>query len=123
MDHSDKNVASETLEQDELVDVEEYGKRGEKPPKARRYRIRIDKTHHEIEQSSMTGSQILAIAGKTPTSHFLDQKVHGGTIQRIEPGDVVDFTQQGIERFMTLPRSETEGVRVLPSRRGSGACA
>src|SRR5690348_7228103 len=101
MDYHDDDGDARATEQHDLVDVEYYGKRGEKPPKARRYRIHIDKHHYEAEQSSLTGTQILALAGKTPASHQHDQKLHGGTIKRINPSDTVDFTEPGIERFMT----------------------
>ncbi|MHB1096407.1 MAG: multiubiquitin domain-containing protein [Gemmatimonadaceae bacterium] len=94
----------------ELADVEEFGKRGEKPPKARRYRIRIDKTYFEVDRSSMTGVEILALVGKSPVTHFLDEKLRGGVVERIEPAVSVDFTKKGVERFMTLPRTETEGT-------------
>lgn len=109
MEHHDKAGGSEQDEPKELVDVEQYGKRGEKPPRALRYRIRIDKQNYDVEQREMTGAAILAVAGKTPASYYLDEKLHGGTVKRIAPTDVVDFSTKGIERFMTLPKTETEG--------------
>lgn len=110
MEQHDKEGGSGLAEPKELVDVEQYGKRGEKPPRALRYRIRVDKQYYDVEKSRLTGTEILALAGKTPASHFLDEKLHGGTIKRIQPADEVDLTEKGVERFMTLPKTETEGI-------------
>ena len=110
MEQHDKEGGSGLTEPKELVDVEQYGKRGETPPRALRYRIRVDKQYYETEKSRLTGTQILALASKTPASHFLDEKLHGGTIKRIQPAEEVDLTEKGVERFMTLPKTETEGT-------------
>jgi hypothetical protein len=105
---------SESLSSDEgvldLVDVEEYGKAGNRPPKARRYRIRIDKQHFVVDVSAMTGRELLVLAGKTPPERYtISQKLRGGQTERIGLDDVVDFTEPGVERFMTLPLDQTEG--------------
>jgi hypothetical protein len=116
MQSDTKGGIPEATEQDE-VDLEQYAKRGEKPPKAAKYRIRIDKVYYTVTKSAMTGKEILGVAGKTPESHFLDEKVHGGAPKRVKPDDVVDFTEKGIERFMTLPRTETEGAMHVAAAR------
>lgn len=118
MEQHDREGGSGLAEPKELVDVEQYGKRGEKPPRALRYRIRIDKQYYETEKSRLTGTEILALASKTPASHYLDQKLHGGTIKRIQPAEEVDLTEKGVERFMTLPKNETEGTFSLTRARG-----
>ncbi len=48
----------------DLVDVEECGKSGHKPPKARRYRIRVDTQRYVVEVSSMTGRRVTGACGK-----------------------------------------------------------
>lgn len=94
----------------EEVDLEQVAKSGGKPPKAKRYRIRIDDQHYVVNQSSMTGAEILKLAGKVPPENFiLTQKIRGGVIKTIGLADVVDFTTPGIERFNTLPRQVQEG--------------
>ena len=109
MSQHPQDHGSTASEHEETIDVEEYGKRGEQPPKAHRYRIRIDKAYYVVEQSSMSGREILALDGKTPDKYYLDEKLHGAPPARIGPDDVVEFSTKGIERFMTLPRTETEG--------------
>lgn len=82
----------------------------EKPPKAKKYIIRVDKTKFTVEVSSMTGREILSLAGKTPVEQYkLTQKMHGGAAKTISLDDPVDFTEPGVERFMTLKRDQTEG--------------
>lgn len=102
-----KEQVEEVLE--ELVDLEEYALKNCAPPKARAYRIRIDKQKYTVHTAHMTGAEILAQAGKTPQGFGLQQKIHGGAVKTIKPTDVVDFTTPGIERFMTLPLDQNDG--------------
>ncbi len=100
-----------THETDDIVDLEEYAKSNRKPPLARRYRIRIDKQHHVVETPSMTGHELLTLAGKTPaTNYMISQKMRGGEARNIGLDERADFTTPGVERFMTLPLDQTEGV-------------
>jgi len=95
---------------DEIVDVEEYGKSNRRPPKAKRYRIRIDKERYVVEVPSMTGRELLVLAGKSPPERYvISQKFHGGQTRPIAQDEAVDFTAPGVERFMTLPLDQTEG--------------
>jgi hypothetical protein len=94
---------------DEIIDLEEYAKAGKTPPKARAYRIRIDKEQKVVEVPSLTGREILALVKKTPETHMLSVKSKGGPARKVQPDESVDFTTPGIERFMTLPLDPTEG--------------
>ena len=68
---SSKNV-------EELIDLEEHAKRGHKPPRARRYRIRIDREYYIVDVPKMTGRQLLLLAGKNPPERYeIMQKFHG----------------------------------------------
>jgi hypothetical protein len=97
----------------EEVEIETYAQKvngKEKPPKAKRYVIRIDKVKYKVDVPSMTGSQILTLAGKTPPDQYkLTEKMHGGAAKTIGLDEPVDFTEPGVERFMTLKRDQTEG--------------
>lgn len=93
----------------ENIDLEEHAKSGKKPPRARRYRIRIDKEYKEVEAPGLTGRQILNLVGKTPEGHLLSQKFHGGRVDPIKADQYVDFTTTGVERFQTLALDPTEG--------------
>jgi hypothetical protein len=92
------------------VDVEEYAKRGEKVPHARRYRIRIDREKYTVAVPKMSGRELLKLAGKVPAERFtLTQKFRGGAVHAVGLDETVVFTTPGIERFMTLPLDQTEG--------------
>jgi len=91
------------------VDIEEYAKNDRKPPKARRYVIRIDKTRYTVTVPSMTGRELLKLAGKDPARFAILQKFRGGQMKRIQLDEVVDFTAPGVERFVTNPLDQTEG--------------
>lgn len=95
----------------DLVDLEEYARAGKAPPRAKQYRIKIDAAQYVVDQPSMTGREILALAGKTPEVYLLRERIYGGGTQPIEPTQVVDFTKPGVERFVTMPRDQTDGDR------------
>ena len=102
------SVVNEVVE--DLVDVEEYALAGKRPPRAKRYRIRIDKERYVVELSGMTGRELLVLAKKVPPEQWmLTQKLRGGEVKKIGLDETVDFTAPGVERFMTLPLDQTEG--------------
>lgn len=95
---------------EEIIDLEECALANRRPPRARRYRIRIDKHKHEVEVPAMTGRELLTLAGKIPvTNYMISQKFRGGQAKRIGLDEKADFTTPGVERFMTLPLDQTEG--------------
>lgn len=103
-------VAIQELE--EPIDLEALARAGQKPPRARRYRIRIDRQHYVVEVQQMTGRQLLQLAGKVPPENYmLSQKFAHGQAKKIGLDDIADFTTPGVERFMTLPLDQTEGGR------------
>jgi hypothetical protein len=95
----------------DIVDLEEYARAGKAPPRAKQYRIKIDTVQYVVDRPSMTGREILALAGKTPETYLLRERIHGGGTQPIEPTQVVEFTKPGVERFVTMPRDQTDGGR------------
>lgn len=103
-------TATETEEILDIVEIEEYGKKNQKPPRAKKYIIRIDKVKHTVEVPRMTGRELLTLAGKLPVERYtISQKLHGGQVKTIGLDEYADFTAPGVERFMTLPLDQTEG--------------
>ena len=95
---------------EEYIDIEEYAKTGKTPPKGKKYLIKVDKALYKIKVETLTGREILNLAGKTPVERFqLNQKQRGGVVKKIGYSETVDFTTPGIERFMTIPLDQTEG--------------
>lgn len=94
----------------EEIEIEEWGKRNERPPRAKRYVIRIDKVKYTVHVPRMSGRELLTLAGKVPPEKYsISQKMHGGHVKTIGLNDEADFTCPGVERFMTLPLDQTEG--------------
>ncbi len=110
-----KKLEHEALEEiaeivNELIDVEEYAKAGRKPPRARQYRIRIDKLYYVVEKHALTGRELLALAGKTPeTNYMISEKMRSGEARKIGYDEKADLTKPGVERFMTPPLDQTDG--------------
>jgi len=102
-----QNTVNEELVDE--VDVEEFVKAGRPVPRAKRYRIRINRDHFTVTVPEMTGREILALVGLTPEKATLSQKFRGGAAQPVGPDEVVSFVGAGVERFMTVPRDSTEG--------------
>lgn len=92
------------------VEIEVYGRRNERPPRAKRYLVRIDKQKYVVHKAHVTGRELLTLAGKTPVEHFkLFQKLCGGQLKEVGPDECVDLGAPGIENFKTVPLKETEG--------------
>ena len=73
------------------------------------FKIRIDKQNYDVNVPSMTGSQLLALAGKPTSKYKLIQRLQGGQAKPVGGDESVCFTDPGVERFMTLPLDQTEG--------------
>lgn len=103
-------MTSDPTTHDEIVDLEQYARENRRPPKGNRYRIRVDREHFVVLEPSLTGREILTLAGKCPPEKFqLFQKIRGGTLEQIGLDERADFTRPGVERFVTLPLDQTEG--------------
>lgn len=93
-----------------IIDLEVYAKEGKIVPKAQKYKFKVDREHYTVEQERMTGREILTLAGKIPVEKYqLNQRSNGGKVVKIDYDQVVDFTEPGIEKFMTIPLDQTEG--------------
>lgn len=94
---------------DDAVDIEECGRHKRRPPRVRKYRIKVDGERYVIESPEITGRDILALVGKSPDEWLLNQKLHGGRRERIEPDALVDLARPGIERFETVRKQAQQG--------------
>ena len=95
------------------IDLEECGKNERKPPKGRKYRIRIDRDKHIVDSATITGAAILGLVGKSFDEWSLNQKRHGGKREKIDAEAQVDLTCPGVERFETVRRQAQQGEKVL----------
>lgn len=107
--HDDAEAADDQI-LDEIIDLAEYASRGAKPPKAKGYRIRVNREAFVFDVPNPTREQILEKAGLVPVETWtLRLKLKGGAFDRIEPGEHVDLTRPGVEKFKALPNDQTEG--------------
>lgn len=75
------------------------------------YKIQIDKAFYELHDPTPTGRELLEKAGKTPPERYaIYEKVKGGPPRRVELNQHVDLRHPGVERFVTLPLDQTEGL-------------
>jgi hypothetical protein len=100
----------EGVEYVETVEVEAYGKRNEKPPRAKHYVVRIDTQKYTFDKQIVTGRELLEKAGKMPFDKWrIYQKLHGGQMIEIGYDRKIDLGAQGVERFTTFEISVTDG--------------
>jgi hypothetical protein len=98
----------EEFEIDE-VDVEEYAKQCKKLPRARRYRIRIDRERYVVKSPFVTKADLLALVGKCAEQWRIHQKLRGGQMDEVKDDEKVDLREQGVERFVTMELTQTDG--------------
>jgi hypothetical protein len=101
-----------------IVELDVYAREhGKEAPKAKQYAFRVDKLRIVVSTPTITGTQILAEAGKTPETFKLYQHKRGHQPIPIGPNDIVNLREPGVERFTTMPKDTTEGRNgPLPSR-------
>jgi len=87
------------------------GERVGRPPVL--FKIQIDKQLHDVRDATPTGRFLLELAGKKPPEQFaLYLKPKGGQPKRIGLDETVDLRAPGVERFVTLPLDQTEGLEM-----------
>lgn len=95
---------------DDIIDLEEYAKRGERPPLAKGYRIRINGEAYVVHDPKPTGREILTLGGLLPPENYtLRVKRAGEKPEKVELDSRVDLRKPGVEKFKALPRDQTEG--------------
>ncbi|GEP59006.1 multiubiquitin domain-containing protein [Reyranella soli] len=103
---------------EEVVDLEECARAGRKPPRAHRYRFKVNDKPYEWKEPTILGRQILEVAGLVPpTDYTLRQKMAHGEPRRIGLEDRVDLREPGIEKFRAIKRGQQEGE--VQDRRGA----
>jgi hypothetical protein len=95
---------------DEIIDLEEYAKRGERPPKAKGYRFKVNDESFVTTQAIITGQHILELAGLVPVDNYrLRLKVAGSKPEPIGLEDKVDLRRGGVEKFRAIRKEQNEG--------------
>ncbi|MGE0490088.1 MAG: multiubiquitin domain-containing protein [Vulcanimicrobiota bacterium] len=108
MSHNVDPGVENVLDQD--VDLAEYARRGQRPPLARGYRLRINGDAFVISQATPTGRDILTLGGLLPAENYtLRVKLSNQRPKKVKLDERVDLTVLGIERFKAVPRDQTEG--------------
>ena len=107
---SEKITVSKQEILDQIVDLEDYARRGEQPPLCKGYRIQVNRKTLVIYYPFPMGREILTKAEFIPPEDYtLRMKVKGSRPEKIALDQKVNLTKRGIERFKVLPRDQTEG--------------
>ncbi|MEQ1809378.1 MAG: multiubiquitin domain-containing protein [Terricaulis sp.] len=107
---ADEHDRGEEAVLDDIIDLEEYAKRGERPPLAKGYRIKINGDPYVVHDPKPTGREILTLAGLLPAEDYtLRLKAAGSKPEKIGLDEKIDLRKPGVEKFKALPRDQTEG--------------
>lgn len=95
----------------EYLDLEDYVTNETPVPKGWRYfLLKIDRKKYKWDRVSITGRELLELAGKTPVEKFqINQRFRFNRVEQVELDERVDLATCGVERFLTLPLDQTEG--------------
>jgi hypothetical protein len=75
------------------------------------FKVQIDKNIFETRNPTPTGRDLLTLASKLPPEQFaLYLKVKGEQPKRVGLDETVNLREPGVERFVTLPLDQTEGL-------------
>ncbi|MEW8012196.1 MAG: multiubiquitin domain-containing protein [Candidatus Thiodiazotropha sp.] len=67
------------------------------------YKIRIDGGVFESDRASLSGEELLALAGKEPiVDHVIYLLLEDGDMESIRPNEAVDLERSGVEKFRTF---------------------
>lgn len=75
------------------------------------YKIQIDKDIYSTDHPLPTGRELLDLAKKSPVNQFaIYLKISDSPPRRIPLDEKVDLRKPSVERFVTLPLDQTEGL-------------
>ena len=95
---------------DDIIDLEEYAKLGQRPPLAKGYRFRVNADSYVVHDPMPTGLEVLTLAGLLPAKDYtLRVKFAGERPRKVGLDEKVDLRRSGVEKFKALPRDQTEG--------------
>lgn len=95
---------------DDIIDLAEYAQRGERPPLAKGYRIKLNGEAYVVYNPMPTGREVLTLGGLIPVENYtLRVKSAGSKPQKVDLDQKVDLRRPGVEKFKALPRDQTEG--------------
>ena len=102
--------SNKTNNDDDIIDLEVFAQKGERPPKGKKYRFKVNATAYVVNKEVLTGKEILEISDNRPPEAFLlSQVLKGGSRTPVGLDEKVDLTTPGIEKFKVLPKKQNEG--------------
>lgn len=92
----------------ESLDLNDCFCKGAEPYITYKYIIKINRDKFEVEQERITGSEIITLIGKDPSTNRVRMFTSKGKVI-IKNNEEVDLTSCGVERFVVEPLDCTEG--------------
>jgi len=103
----------------EIVDIEVFAKDNKKPPRAKKYKFRIDRDPFTVDHHILTGEKLFELAQKAPNAWRMHQKLHGGHMKEVTVTDKIDLGEPGIERFVTMELTQGDGEQATATEPSS----
>lgn len=95
---------------DEIIDLEIHAREGKRARRARGYRFKVNDVPYVWHAPSITGREVLTLAGLTPPDKYsLRLKVLGHKPHKVELDELVDLRRPGVEKFRAIRCDQHEG--------------
>lgn len=105
------NSEAGTNNEHAVIDVEEYAKQKLKiPDSGVIYFLNIEGHKYKVPKAINTGAELLGLAGKSASDHYLLQMFADGSKKEIKPTDNVDLSTFGVEKFNIICKTNTDGL-------------
>ncbi|MBZ9731184.1 multiubiquitin domain-containing protein [Salegentibacter sp. JZCK2] len=95
----------------EIIDIHDCYCKGVNPVITYKYLIKINKDKYEVEQETITGKEIIVLAGESPDKNGVRMFTKSGK-KMLGLDESVDLTKSGVERFVIVPLDCTEGFAI-----------
>lgn len=103
-------VVEEVIFIEEIIIVEDFSKENRPIPRAKGYKVRVDKDHLVFHEEYVTGRQILEKAGRLPPEKYILREVCvNGSLEKIGLDERVHLRKHGLEKFRTMLKSASDG--------------
>lgn len=99
-------IQQKSGEQDaqEIIDIEEYLSNGKKPPRGKKYTVKVDGQKITFDHEVVTGEEVLNAAGLKPVECYsLYLKEKGCDFELVRSHEKIDLVEKGVEQFVSKP--------------------
>lgn len=94
----------------DIADVEVFGKDCKAIPPSKKFRIKIDKAYHIVDENFINPSKLIELEGKPSITYNVLKFMNGNPKPiLISPDSIIDLTEKCLLRFVLQPKEQKDG--------------